>query len=347
MRINANRVRSGDFWFEKKFMKISSTIIGYITGLLAAFFWGIHPVIIRFLTLEGVSPFLIAGLRLYIGCLALALILSAHRLWNRKHVQRETKKMDYNIYFWIAGISLGINFLIFQLGLRYTLASDATLIENFAPVMVLLIMSLFFVHRFKEIAPTEHFGTRVFQIVLLGSIGASLVLINDVNDKIIPGQTKMLGDLIIFIGMIFFAIFLISGSEFLRTQKLVTNLRATTLILAVAAIPVTFFMPFGELSRLSVTQWLLLGFIGVFSTGFAYWMWNISSRHLHVVPLSLNIIYTGIITVLAEALFLQLALDWKFIIGGSMMIFASIAAESLSNKAKNYLKHTEERYGNG
>ena len=108
-------------------------------------------------------------------------------------------------------------------------------------------------------------------------------------------------------------------------------------MLLVAAIPVSLFVPFGDMFKLTPEQWMWMILIGVFSTGFAYLLWGIASKRLNVVPLTLNLIYIGIITVISEVIFLHLSLDWKYVLGGLMMIFASIAAELVNKKANDYL----------
>lgn len=279
---------------------------------------------------------MIAGLRLYIGMITIFIILHIQKLFSRKTYKEPKFKFDK--LFWIAAISLGINFLFFQGGLSFTLASDANLIQNFSPIAVLLISSIFLNYRIKEIAPTQSYWSRVFQILLVGSIGASLVLINDVNDKFVPSDVKFLGDLIEFFGMIFFSIFVITSSEYSKINEGISSLRATMWTLIVAAIPVTLFVPFGELAKLTTEQWYWIIFIGVFSTGFAYLLWHIASKRLNVIPLTLNLVYIGIITVLSEVVFLHLSLDWKFVVGGALMVFASVAAEIANSHAKKYMK---------
>ncbi len=316
-------------------MQRSSNLTGYAAGLLASFFWGIHSVIIRHLTEQVISPYLIAGLRLYIGTLTLFLIIGIERLFHFKK-KREPMKFTFNTFFWIAALSLGINFLFFQSGLQYTLASDANLIQNFSPVAVLIISTIFLTHRIKEIAPNKIFWTKVFQIVLIGSIGASLVLVNDSNNKIVSDDSKLFGDFLEFAGMIFFSVFVICSSEYSKIEKNIPSLDVTMVTLAVAALPVTLFVPFGELAKLNAQQWGEIIFIGVFSTGVAYWLWHIASKRLNVIPLTLNLVYIGIITVLSEVLFLHIALDWEFILGGVLMIIASVAAEIINLQAKGY-----------
>jgi len=321
----------------------TSQLTGYAAGLLASFFWGIHSVIIRHLTEQGVSPYLIAGLRLYIGTLTLLFIIGAGRLWNYKK-KSQPINFRFNNFFWIAALSLGVNFLFFQVGLEYTLASDANLIQNFSPVAVLIISTIFLSHRIKEIAPNKIFWTKIFQIVIVGSIGASLVLINDANNKIVADEAKFFGDFLEFAGMIFFSIFVIFSSEFSKVEKNIPSLLVTMMTLAVAAVPVTLFMPFGELAKLNSQQWMEIIFIGIFSTGVAYWLWYIASKRLNVIPLTLNLVYIGIITVLSEVLFLHIALDWKFVFGGILMIVASVTAEILNLQAQHY-HHTVKNSG--
>ncbi len=337
-------------------MKDSQLFWGYAAGLSASFFWGVHSVIIRHLTEEGVNPYLIAGIRLYIGTLTIFLILVIQKLVkklrNKKSATSSEEvqefegisgKFPFHRYFFIAALSLGINFLCFQKSLEFTLASDSNLIQNFSPVAVLIISSIFMAHRVKEIAPNHRFWSSLFKIVLVGSIGASLVLINDINNTFIPNNVKFMGDLIAFAGMLFFSVFVIFSSEFSRLYPKVSSLRTTMLTLAFAAIPVTFFVPFGDFQKIDPTSWTELILIGFFSTGIAYWLWNIASKRLNVIPLTLNLVYIGIITVLSEILFLNLHIDWKFILGGILMIIASISAESLNSAAKNFLKTGHEK----
>jgi drug/metabolite transporter (DMT)-like permease len=319
-------------------MKVTPRVTGYLACLMAAILWGIHSVIIRYLTEQGVSPYLIAGSRLYIGTITIFIILNFLKIFKGQRKITQAKLHFESKFFWLAALSLGINFLFFQVGLKYTLASDANLIENFSPVVVLVIGTIILKHRIQEIAPTQKYWTSVFQIVIVGSIGASLILINDPKDMFVANDLKMLGDGIEFIAMLFFSIFIICSSEYAKTENSMSSLKTTMMTLLVAAIPVSLFVPFADFAKLTLEQWGWITFIGVFSTGFAYLFWHIASKRLNVIPLSLTSVYIGIVTVLSEVLFLKLALDIKLIIGGILMLSASVAAEIVNNKAMEYVK---------
>jgi len=314
-------------------MKISTKkkLIGYVCGLLAAIFWGVHSVMIRFMTSEGISPFLIAGSRLYVGVATLFVILVIRSLIKRKKI---FEKIEFNKFFWIAGIVLGLNFLLFQLGLKYTYASDANLIQNFAPVAVLIISTIFFSHRIKQFSNTSERWWLTLFIIVVGSIGASLILTNNSNEVLSEGATKGFGDLIEFAAMGLFALFIIASNEFGRKNEGKSSLQITLFTLAVAAIPVSFFVPFDQFTKISVEQLEYMIFIGVFSTGIAYALWNKAAQYLSVIPLGLNIIYIGIITVFSEIIFLDLQLSWKIAAGGLLMLLASVSAEVVSSTYK-------------
>ena len=310
---------------------IRKKIIGYTCGLLAAFFWGVHSVMIRFMTGEGISPFLIAGTRLYIGIATLLVILVISSLIRRKKI---FDRLNYNKFFWIAGIVLGLNFLLFQLGLKYTYASDANLIQNFSPVAVLIISTIFLTHRIRRFANTSERWWLTLFIVVVGSIGASLILTNSPNEVLSAGATKGFGDLVEFAAMGLFAVFIIASNEFGRQNQGNSSLQITLFTLAIAAVPVSFLVPFNQFLNISSEQWMYLILIGVFSTGIAYALWNKAAQYLSVVPLGLNIIYIGIITVLSEKMFLDLDLTWKIVVGGLLMLLASISAEVISGTYK-------------
>lgn len=97
---------------------------------------------------------------------------------------------------------------------------------------------------------------------------------------------------------------------------------------------VTPFVPFKELFLLTQRQLTVLILIGIFSTGFAYYCWHQASKHLEVIPLALNIMYIGIITVISESIILDLQLNWKILIGAALMIYASVHAEIVNSKAE-------------
>ena len=88
----------------------------YFYGLLAAFFWGTHSVIVRYLTadMHGIA---IAVFRLYIAAFALFLILKI----NRVPVSGDLTDR----YLLVTIFGTVTNYIFFHVGLEHTTASNA------------------------------------------------------------------------------------------------------------------------------------------------------------------------------------------------------------------------------
>jgi drug/metabolite transporter (DMT)-like permease len=93
-----------------------STLKALTFGILAAFFWGTHSVIVRYLTTD-LSGLTIAALRLYIAAFILFLIMKA----NRRPVRFDLT--DRNFLITVVGSTT--NYIFFHIGLEHTTASNA------------------------------------------------------------------------------------------------------------------------------------------------------------------------------------------------------------------------------
>ena len=63
-------------------------LIGYLCAIGAVIFWGFHPVLIRILINQGLNPYMIGSLRLFIGSLILAIVLAFLSLIKKSHIQK-------------------------------------------------------------------------------------------------------------------------------------------------------------------------------------------------------------------------------------------------------------------
>ena len=97
-------------------METASKSQGLLFGLLAAFFWGTHSVIVRYLT-EDMGGLQIAAIRLFIAAFAIYAIL---------RVMGEDVSIglkDWN--FRLAVLSTVVNYIFFHVGLERTSAANA------------------------------------------------------------------------------------------------------------------------------------------------------------------------------------------------------------------------------
>ncbi len=161
-------------------------LAGYLCGIGAAVLWGFHAVLIRILIGQGIDPFTIGALRLFIGSTTLTVLIGIFSAIRRKRMPL----VPYSPFFWVIAVSIGMNFLLFHKGLKFTIASDAMLLEALSPAMVLIIVMLFLPYRMKHLVKHPGMPQRVLQVVIIGSIGSALLLINDPKDMLITRSTK-------------------------------------------------------------------------------------------------------------------------------------------------------------
>lgn len=319
-------------------MNSNSLLRGYLAAIGSAIFWGVDAVIIRILVVQGIDPTLVAFLRLSIGAASIGLCLLLI-----PHLRRSAGSIVYSKLFWMISVSLAVNFILFQLGLKFTIASDAVLLEAFAPVMVLILAMIFFRSRVAHLVRSGETIQRVFNLVIIGSIGSSLLLINDPKDILSANENKLWGDLIEFLGMFAWALFLIGIHEYHDRYKNLSPLAVSVNIFIVGALILLPFTEVRQIMQLNGEQWLWLGFLGIFSTGIAYVLWHEASKRLDILPLMTIFNLVSIFTILTESIVLRLTLSWKLLLGSALILWAAYQASLLN--AKYRLLEKEETAG--
>lgn len=304
-------------------------IIGYLAGIFATIFWGFDTVVIRWIIHEGVSPFLVGSSRLIIGSAVLSMGVMIINIARKKPI---FPRIHYSKFFWLITVGLALNFILFHKGLSYTIASNAVLLEAFSPVAVLIVIMLFLPQRISHLIKPINLPQKVIQIVVIGSIGSSLLLINEPKDFFITNNLKFLGDIMEFIAMFAWALVMLGIHEYQQREEHANIFAVTAQFLFLAALILVPFTPWYQLIHLSPIQWIWLIVLGVFSTGAAYALWHVASKYLDIFPLITIFNLVSIFTVITESYFLGLQLSWKLLAGGIMILYAAMYAKWLNEK---------------
>lgn len=308
--------------------------LGYLCAISAAILRGFHAVVIRILINQGVNPYMIGALRLFSGAAILGLVIACTSAVKREALPR----IRYSPFFWLVSIGIGINFLLFHKGMQFTIASDAVLLQAFSPVMVLLLVMLFIPERMGFLIKHRGIPQKVLQIIIIGSIGSSLLLINDPKDMMIASSNKFTGDIIEFAAMFAWAIVMLGMHEYQKREPGHNSLAATAQFLFVGGLMMAPFVPWKEITMLSAEQafWILI--LGVLSTGISYALWHIASKYLDVFPLMTIFNFGSIFNVATETVVLGMKLTWKLFVGGLLILYAAIKAEFINAKYKNLIR---------
>jgi len=271
---------------------------GLFFGFIAAFFWGTHSVIVRFLT-SDLGGLAIACIRLYIAALCLGVFLKIRGYPIRIDIRSPV--------FWWTTLAATVNFVFFHVGLEYTDAPSAILLENTAPIFV--IIGMFLIWRWK--------------IRLAEMCAVALVVFGayyTVRDSFGTGGDIVTGDIMEIIAGLVWAVFIVGSSRALSTSSS-TNERVNFLfgVFLVSALLMTPFLFFSTY-HVTLLDGTLLVLLGVFPTAFAFIFWYEAAARVSTVTAALLFSLSIIFTFIFAYIFLGEAILPDMMIGGGLII---------------------------
>ena len=242
-----------------------------LLALLVTFLWASSFIFIKFGLKDGLPPITFAGLRYSFGFLTLfSLVIS-----NRKH-RNDLRSVSQNM--WGKLILLGILFYTITqganfLGLSLLPTNTVSLIYNFGPFFIALASGI----TTKESpSPIQWLG------VVLSILGALVYFLPLQNAA---GQT--LGYAAALISVLAYAVSSLLGRQINLTSGL-SPLIVTTISMGIGGLLLLItggiIQGFGQLN---LSQWLIIGWLAVVNTAFAFTMWNRTLRTLSAVEASI------------------------------------------------------------
>ena len=286
----------------------------FLFGLLAAFFWGTHSVIVRALTadLHGMT---IAVLRLYIAAAALFVILkiSGHTV----------RLFQVDRPFLITVFGTATNYIFFHWGLEYTGASNAMMLENTAPLFVLGILFL-----------TGQSRTRM-ELVATFVVVAGVFF--TVRKDLALGGAGVTGDMLELLAGFTWAIYSIGSNQALRaTNNTLERIAFLFRVFLVSAIILTPLLALegDAVSAITGPDVLLLLCLGILPTAVAYFLWYEAAARVSTVTSALLFTLSIIFTFINAALFLGEAVTPGMLIG-AVLIIAGVLLSKYGSKPAN------------
>ena len=276
-----------------------------IFGLLAAFFWGTHSVIVRYLT-SDLSGITIAVLRLYIAAAVLYVIMRLNR-------QRVSIRLgDANLLLTVFGTAT--NYVLFHIGLEHTSASHAMLLENTAPFFIVLFLLLM---------PNEKIGWLEIVATLVAVVGVYFTVRRD----LVAGGEALEGDILEILAGLTWAIFIFGSSRALRrTESPLERVGFLFNVFILSALVLTPFMLFYPIQA-TATDVLLLVLLGIFPTAVAYYLWYEAASRVSTVTAALLFTLSVIFTLLNAHLFLGEALTANMFIGAALIVLGTVLSK--------------------
>ena len=273
---------------------------GLVLGFLAAFLWGTHSVIVRYLT-SDLGGLQIAVTRLFIAALAIYCMLRVMR------VSVSNQLGDWN--FRLAVLATVVNYILFHIGLEHTGAANAMVLENTAPFFVLVFLYFF--------ADTK--VTRIDVVATaLAIFGVFLTVYRDFQG----GGEPLFGDLLEIGAGLSWAVFLISSSRAMRSSKSTGErlnfLFGIFLCSGVLLIPMAAF----SLQIPTANDVLFLILLGVLPTALAYYLWYEAAARVSTLTATLLFAASVVFTFVNSALFLGATITPLAIVGATLIVGA-------------------------
>ncbi|MGY5881643.1 MAG: DMT family transporter, partial [Candidatus Thorarchaeota archaeon] len=232
---------------------MNKTSVAYVALVLTTIAWSSSLIFFK-LVVHEVGPIVFVALRYTLATpFLLILTLQLGRGTNIGSIKKNWKAVL------VAGLSGPFLSQILQyIGLEMTTASDALLLLNLTPIFAVIIA-----------APVlkEKLTLDKFLGLLIATIGVTLIVLNTSPDVAIPQLQRIIGDILVVVSTLFFAINGIAGKLAVKYQNAVSVTFYSTLF-AVPCIwlSAVFLDDVTVLFTMSIEAWLVIMWVAVVNT---------------------------------------------------------------------------------
>ena len=284
-------------------------MIGHLAALLTIGIWGTTFISTKILLVDF-RPIEILFFRFIIGFLAL-LVISPKRLKTKNRKEEGT--------FALAGLcGICLYYLLENIALTYTLASNVGVIISVAPFFTALLSHLF--TRMEEKLPVQFFAG-----FFIAMVGIAAISFTGRNLALNP-----LGDLLAVAAALVWAVYSLLTRKISRFgYPVVLATRRTFLYGLLFMIPVLLFFDFHlGLPRFAEGKYLFnILYLGLGASALCFVTWNFAVKELGAVKTSVYIYMVPVITVFASVLFLQEKLTLRAGIGTVLILTGLFLSE--------------------
>lgn len=300
-------------------MKQDFNLKGHLSMLGANVCWGLMSPVAKLVFASGlIAPIIMVDFRVA-GAALLFWITSLFT--PREHVPA----MDKLRLFGAGMIGILLNQGCFIIGVSYTSPGEASLVTTTMPMWVMLLAWLFL----KEPITLKKAGG-----IALGAAGA-LILVLGGKGAISGGDNPALGDFIVLIAQLSYALYLTLYRNFIKKYSLVTLMKWMFLSATIVGLPATInYIKSTDWSAISINEWLGIGYIVVFATYLAYICIMIGQKNLRPTIVGM---YNYVQPIVATIVGVTLGMDHFSIpkVFAVVLIFTGVYLVTMSKAAPN------------
>lgn len=261
--------------------QLNSKALPYFIMVLPPLFWAGNFVVGRAVVSAQIAPITLSFWRWLLAMLILLPFVLKPMWQQRKVIQTHFWKICF-----LAILSISAFNSLAYIALQYTTATNATLLNSFIPIFILVIMGLFFK---EKISNKQILGVLV-------SLAGVFVILTRLDLEIIKALSINKGDLWMLVAALDWALYSIF-LKYLRPEELspLPFLGIMVIIGTLVLVPLLLINPFNE-APIVWNEGMIkaLAYIAIFPSIFAYLAWNYGMQKLgaatggqfiHLMPL--------------------------------------------------------------
>ena len=293
---------------------------GIILTLAASVLWGTSFLFIG-LGLEFADPFTLVFLRFAVSSI---IILIVSLLYKGLNLLGELRKPG----IWVLGIANALGFLLQFIGQADSSAAESSLLSDLYPVIVPLLAFTLLKDR---ISLLQKLAT------LCGFVGLIIVMLPNLSFS----STHFLGDILLFLSAVCYAVFIVIGKK--ERISAVSGTFALMLVDTVLlVVPTVMFGHLQSIVFLGITDWLIILWLAVVCTLVATSLYLMGLRCLPASR-SATVLFFELITgfILSVIVFGEPDLFFRWI--GAAVISVSIILSSVDNSSES-IDHSGTSY---
>jgi len=262
---------------------------GHIAILLANVIFGVNNPVARMLMPDIIEPSALTFFRFSGG---MVLFWIASLFIKREHVPAK----DVLLLFFASVFGLSLNQLPFFLGLSMTSSIDASIVVTMLPIVTMILSAIFL----KEpITQLKAIG------VLVGASGALIIVFSSHSGD--AGNGNMMGNIIVFLAVISFALYLTLFKNLITRYHPVTIMKWMFLFASFTGFPFCYSsLADMNVAAFTQTTWLAIGFVIMCATFLGYLLLPVGQKVLRPTTLSM---YNYVQPIMASLVAIMMGLD--------------------------------------
>ena len=274
---------------------------GHLIALATICVWGSTFIFSKTL-LDVFTPVQIMLLRFFVAYAV---------LWCMYPKTEKTTARDNLGIFFMSLFADTVYFLCENNALRYTLASNVSILVASAPIWT-AVLAHFFI-KGNKLRKNTVYGS------LIALVGVALVVFNGT----VVLKFNPFGDMLSMAAAICWALYSVMITRYIHRFSSFFLMRRMTFFAILTTLPLAFFM--GELNMplyefADPDKLFCIVFLGILGSGISYVTWNIATRRLGIVKVNTYIYVNPFVTLVTGALFLHEPITLMSVIGALLII---------------------------